>query len=153
MGLDMYLYLRKNDYHSGVRWKPEEERKKAKYPRELKTFELSISERNFTSVSTKTDYQIGYWRKSYEIHDWIIQRCGKGIDECQEIYISEENLQYLLDYCNTKIANLSLQKSKSESEEIACEEFVYTKELLEKTLNFLETDKGSDYQVIYRASW
>ena len=43
--------------------------------------------------------EVGYWRKSNQIHNWFVENVQDGRDECQESYVSREQLQSLLDIC------------------------------------------------------
>ena len=40
---------------------------------------------------------VAYWRKANAIHNWFVENCGGGIDECQPMEISKEQLEKLLD--------------------------------------------------------
>lgn len=163
MGLDMYLFLRKSEYHSGGSWRLEEEQKKAKYPNDLKDFEEEIKERNYPSVAIDTDYQIGYWRKANAIHNWFVENCADGVDNCQDVYVSKDKAQSLLDLCNKVLADHSLAESELPTQagfffgdlnydEWYFEDLRYTKSLLEKVLSFLDKNK-TGYKIIYCASW
>lgn len=162
MGLDMYLYLRKSEYHCGGSWHNEEEQKKAKYPKELAEFEKEIKEVNFPSVSIDKDYQVGYWRKANAIHSWFVENCADGIDNCQDIYVSQNKAQALLDKCNEVLANRSLAEKElptqegfffgsQDYDEWYYQEIEYTKHILEKVLEFVKNN--NDYRIIYCASW
>jgi len=164
MGLDMYLCLRKREYHSGGAWRPEAEKKLAKYPKELEAFEEEIKQVNFPSVSIDTDYQIGYWRKANAIHKWFVEHCADGVDNCQDIYVSVQKAKDLLNACNEVIADHSLAKSElptqdgfffgsTKYDEYYYEDIVYTKEILEKVIAFVESEEGQHYRIIYHASW
>lgn len=164
MGLDMYLYLRKSDYHCGGSWHTDEEREKAKYPKELASFEEEIKRVNFPSVSIDIDYQVGYWRKANAIHSWFIENCADGVDKCQDIYVSQKKAQALLDKCNEVIADHSLAEKElptqdgfffgsTKYDEYYYEDIVYTKEILEKVIAFVESEEGKYYHIIYHASW
>lgn len=41
--------------------------------------------------------QVAVWRKFNALHNWIVDNCAKGIDECQEIYIGQNDMQNLLN--------------------------------------------------------
>jgi hypothetical protein len=49
--------------------------------------------------------QVGYWRKFNELHNWFVQNCQGGVDECQESYVSIEKLKELLSTLKAVIAN------------------------------------------------
>lgn len=164
MGLDMYLYLRKSEYRSGGHWSKEEERKLAKYPKELESFEKEIEERNFPSVSVDTDYQIGYWRKANAIHNWIVEHCADGVDNCRDVYVSKAKLKELLNACNEVLANREVAKNKLPTQagfffgsldydDWYFEDLEYTKDLLTKVLDFLNANEDKGYQIVYCASW
>ena len=40
---------------------------------------------------------VAYWRKANAIHKWFVDNCGDGIDECQTMEVSQEQLEELLD--------------------------------------------------------
>lgn len=43
---------------------------------------------------------VGYWRKANQIHQWFVDNCGEGEDDCRPYFVSRERLQELLDTCN-----------------------------------------------------
>jgi hypothetical protein len=90
MGLDMYLYAEK--YMGGNTDKPElyAEIKNLAGLKDLPT-------PDFSNVVVKS--MVGYWRKANAIHGWIVDKCGKGVDECQTIYLSDEDLLNLRNDC------------------------------------------------------
>ena len=49
--------------------------------------------------------QIGYWRKANAIHGWFVRECADGVDECQEITVTREQLAQLRTDCNNELAN------------------------------------------------
>ena len=59
------------------------------------------------SVKPRGDYttylsikeELGYWRKSNQIHSWFVENCQDGIDECQSSEVSREDLEELLELC------------------------------------------------------
>lgn len=88
MGLDMYLSKRtyvKNWDHM----KPDERH------------EVSVT-RGGVATAIKPERikyiieEVAYWRKANAIHDWFVKNCQGGVDECQEAYVSRENLEELL---------------------------------------------------------
>jgi hypothetical protein len=44
--------------------------------------------------------QVGYWRKFSALHGWFVNKCGGGVDECQSIPVSVEDLKELLETLN-----------------------------------------------------
>lgn len=51
--------------------------------------------------------QVGYWRKANAIHQWFVENCQDGVDECQHTYIPNEALEKLLAVCQEVKANPS----------------------------------------------
>jgi hypothetical protein len=52
-------------------------------------------------------FRVAYWRKANAIHDWFVQNVQDGVDECQETWVSREQLQELIDICEQVIADMS----------------------------------------------
>lgn len=49
--------------------------------------------------------EIGYWRKANAIHGWFVRECADGVDECQPITVTREQLAQLRTDCNNSLAN------------------------------------------------
>ena len=98
MGLDMYL--KANKYVSGHDFNKDEE--KALYRQILKavgTEDLVTSDSPGISVSTT----VAYWRKANAIHSWFVQNLANGVDECQEVYVTAEDLEKLIAECQAAL--------------------------------------------------
>jgi len=89
MGLDMYLsrriYLSGHDFEKD---KPEY----AAYQRVVEA--IGIKPVAFTPSLT-VSVNVAYWRKANAIHNWFVQNLADGVDECQPVYVSVENLKDL----------------------------------------------------------
>jgi len=90
MGLDMYLY-RKTYVKS---WK------------DTAQVLITIPDTADDSVkqvkSERVKYvveEVAYWRKANAIHKWFVDNLADGVDECQEIPVTRDSLQELLDLC------------------------------------------------------
>jgi hypothetical protein len=89
MGLDMYLY-KKHYVQNWEHTKPE-----ARHT-------ITIKKGNDVREDIKPERivyiteQIGYWRKFNALHNWLINECAEGEDNCKEIYISSDKLFELL---------------------------------------------------------
>jgi hypothetical protein len=103
--------------------------------------------------------EIGYWRKANQIHNWFVENVQNGIDECQESYVSREQLQSLLDIC--RIVKIDKDKAPqllstqsgfffggTEYDEWYYQDIDNTIEILEEALS----DENAD-DFAYRASW
>lgn len=177
MGLDMYLYARKNDYASSY---TKSNVITNNYPEALTNIFEEFKPENIEKlmeadqyfydrrcVSCQTSYEIGYWRKANAIHNFFVEHCAEGIDECQEIKVSKEALMTLLEKCKAVLENHSKAQNllptedgfffgSTEYDEYYYEDLIYTKEIVEKTLKFLEdrvANKDYDWEIIYQASW
>lgn len=54
--------------------------------------------------------QVAYWRKFNALHNWFVQECGDGKDECQEMYVQIEQLEELRDKLSEVITLIGLSK-------------------------------------------
>ena len=52
-------------------------------------------------------FRVSYWRKANAIHKWFVDKCQDGVDECQETWVTREQLQELADTCRAVIADTS----------------------------------------------
>lgn len=109
MGLDMYLYAEKhvsNASRDFVEKFPE-------YAKEVAQYEAVMSGSGMHSLPTP-EYGgatiskcVGYWRKANAIHGWIVRNLADGVDECQRINMSREDLVSLRDSCVKELNNRS----------------------------------------------
>jgi len=89
MGLDMYIskktYVKQWDHQ-----KPENK------------FEVTVTKGGMAYTAIRPERvtyvveQVAYWRKANAIHAWFVKNVQDGKDECQESYVSRENLESLL---------------------------------------------------------
>jgi hypothetical protein len=106
MGLDQYLYAKKYTCSNKVeneRWQ------------QMNTDFLKLKnmigddakhlEKNLPSISV--EMKIGYWRKANAVHQWFVDNCQNGEDDCREAYVSRERLTELRDLCKEVIADHS----------------------------------------------
>ncbi len=42
---------------------------------------------------------LAYWRKANAIHQWFVDNCQEGNDDCRDAYVSRDQLQELLNLC------------------------------------------------------
>ena len=87
------------------------------YPKDLKAFSGYIYDRNYKSAQTKTDYQIGYFRKFNALHNYIVNTFAYGVDECQDIFLYKEDVEKI-----KKVLDEVLEAhTKEKAEELLCE--------------------------------
>ena len=41
--------------------------------------------------------EVAYWRKFNALHNWFVENCQEGVDECQESYVEVDKLKELVD--------------------------------------------------------
>jgi len=103
--------------------------------------------------------EVGYWRKANQIHRWFVENVQQGEDDCQESYVSREQLEELLGAC--KIVKNHKEKAEqilptqsgfffggTEYDEYYYQDIDNTIEILEEALS----DESAD-DFAYRASW
>ena len=92
MGLDMYLT--KRTYVKNWNFQKDEEKHKVTVKFNGKS-RKDIKPKRISHI----EEEVGYWRKANHIHSWFVENVQKGIDECQESYVSLERLTELRDLC------------------------------------------------------
>lgn len=106
-------------------------------------------------------FRVAYWRKVNAIHEWFVQNCQDGVDECQETYVSREQMQQLIDICravveNPKKANELLPTrsgfffGSTDYDEWYFDNLTYTADRFEKILKDPAFEKADFY---YQSSW
>lgn len=95
MGLDSYLY--KRTYIS-----PYDKDKKLTIKLTEKDGKKNLIEPEKVRY---VEEEIAYWRKANHIHNYFVQHCGDGVDECQVIYVSKADLAELIARCNIILNN------------------------------------------------
>lgn len=145
MGLDMYLtkkvYIGSNHEFNRVH------------------ITLKVTQRG-SPVKINTDKikyiaeEAGYWRKANQIHKWFVDNVQDGKDDCQESYVSFEQLQSLKELC------LKVLETKDATLLPPCHGFFFgSTEIddyyfsdIEDTIKIIDSlDEDGDYY--YQASW
>jgi len=105
--------------------------------------------------------EIGYWRKANQIHAWFVKNVQGGSDECQDSYVSREQLQRLLDTVNQALAHhgkaadlLPTQSGfffgSTNYDDYYFDDLKHTREILEYALSKPNSVDASFY---YHSSW
>lgn len=107
MGLDMYLraseYISRYDYTQG---NVDDRNPLYQQLIELTGVADQIDNEGFGGLSV--DFPMGYWRKVNSVHNWFVENCGDGVDECQNMYVNRGHLEELKSLCEQVLANHSL---------------------------------------------
>ena len=169
MGLDMYLEIRKNEYRSKYS-KDKGSRLKLEYPKDITEF---IPNPTDLRISRQTNYEVGYWRKANQIHNWFMQNCARRdeydnpIDDCRPVEITVDKLEELLDTCKKVLADHSLAQEllptadgfffgSTGYDDYYFGELEQTVEIIEPVLKFAKHKleiKDYNWEVYYQASW
>ena len=169
MGLDQYLEIRKSEYRSKYS-KDKGSRLKLEYPKDITEFIPNLTD---LSISRQTNYEVGYWRKANQIHNWFMQNCARRdeydnpIDDCRPIEITVDKLEKLLDDCKKVLADNSLAKEllptadgfffgSTAYDDYYLGQIEQTIEIIEPVLKFAKHKlevKDYAWEVYYQASW
>lgn len=163
MGLDMYFYARKTTYKSFSKWDNPERANEVNYPEDLKTFSDYIYDRNFKSVQTETEYQIGYFRKFNALHSYIVKTFANGVDNCQDILLYKEDVEQIKKVLDDVLEANTEEKAKellptqsgfffggTDYDEFYFEDVKDAADLMQ---SFLCNFDFENYQLVYQASW
>ena len=106
MGLDMYLYA-KNSFID-KEWQKEDDARRLTHRELVKTLDCDkfICKSNLGSIVTSVE--VAYWRKANGIHQWFVDKCQDGNDDCRAAYVSRDKLTELLNICKQITADNSL---------------------------------------------
>lgn len=95
--------------------------------------------------------RLGYWRKHPNLHGYIVNTFADGVDECQEVDLSKEDLERILEAVEADTLphtegfffGVSTAEDKPE-----------TIQILKNALKWLATlEDGISKSVHYQASW
>jgi hypothetical protein len=155
MGLDMYLSARK--YVSDYTFQKGEDTKTVNDILSAVGLERETLSQDSPGISVAVN--VGYWRKVNSVHNWFVKNVQGGVDECQESYVTREQLEELFSTVALAI------KSKNSSllppaagfffgsidiDEWYWSDLEYTRDLLKKILSNKSLE-GFDF--VYQASW
>lgn len=116
MGLDQYLYVRQ--YVSGY-----------DFQKESSSPEMAADYEKFQQIVKDLDsgYPVAedsphayvelctmYWRKANAIHGWIIRNCADGVDNCEPVTMSKDDIIKLQD-----LAAKAIEGDKEAQEELS----------------------------------
>jgi len=157
MGLDMYLYRR--EYVSGwentfISDKPGMQELYAAIA------DYYDADRCEGSPHMYVDICVAYWRKANAIHKWFCDLDG-GRDECQNIYVTMDNLLELRDLCLRVFDHPSLAEEllpsqagfffgSTDYDDWYMTDIKLTIDQIDKILKPIKNDYAD---FIYRASW
>ena len=161
MGLDMYLY--RQQYVSGYNYQREQGSP------EVALFDAIVKTLDVTPAAhaphLTVDVCVAYWRKANAIHGWFVNELAGGVDECQKIPVSVEQLRQLRDLAwhvsvTPTLASHVLPTQSGfffgsyDYDEWYMEDMKNTVEQLDAILAEIPADASPwDYSFTYQASW
>lgn len=158
MGLDMSLYLRYRPYEY-------KENIKEDYPELLK---LIVKDDNYVGyISNETYYEVAYWRKANAIHNYFVNHCADGVDQCQKIFINLVELKKLVELCEQVLNDNALAPAllptqdgfffgSTDYDDYYFKKIKYTYDVCSKIIAFIEEHNKSDnydWDIVYQSSW
>lgn len=101
MGLDMYVNIRHKDTQSKLDAYEAWENKYSYEEFERLTEEQKEEYRNSEPEYDGEMYgkELMYWRKANQIHNWFVQNCQGGVDDCGRYAITVADLMKLKELC------------------------------------------------------
>ena len=113
----------------------------------------------------QVEMDVMYWRKANAIHRWFVDNVQDGVDECQETYLTVDNLRELRDVCEKVLADRSQASTLLPSQSgfffggTEYDEGYFDD--VERTLNWLNdllvknvlSDDHQQWDFYYQASW
>lgn len=164
MGLDMYLYARK--YVSGDNYGRDGEGNYTKTVNEefdkiINAVGISREDVRDDHPSVNLELTVAYWRKVNAIHQWFVNECGDGEDNCKPYYVAREQLIELRDLCQQVVDNPDDAEEHLPPQAgfffggTGVDEWYFTglKETIEKLDKVLNNSKFDEWDFQYQASW
>jgi len=154
MGLDQYLHAKKIT-HNGS-WAKDED--KALFATLMEATKIGdFVDGDFPTASI--EFKVAYWRKQNAIHNWFVQVCQGGEDDCRPAFVSREQLEALRDTCREVIADPTLADEllptsngfffgSTDYSEWYIEGLTYTADTIDRLLTM-----PNDWDFEYSSSW
>lgn len=150
------MYLSAKKYYSGAEWRPEENRKE--FQELLKKSGIAkYVKTDFPSI--QLEVSIGYWRKANSIHQWFVDNCQNGEDDCRYAYVGREKLEELKALCQKVL----LQPAVADEELPTQQGFFfgsyeydeYYFEEIKQTVSIIDNCLAmpNDWEFYYHSSW
>lgn len=102
--------------------------------------------------------ELGYWRKHPNLHGAIVQTFADGVDNCEPIELSKDDIEKLIEMVKTNLlphtTGFFFGESALPGSQWYEQEYNDTIKQLENALKWYDSkDKDSYRWVTYRASW
>lgn len=98
MGLDMYLHeVAYISRYSGLA--ESMERYKVEFEKADRILDEAGLFKHNVDGGVYVKSVVGYWRKANMVHQWFVDNCAEGTDDCRAVYVEDEKLTRLRDLC------------------------------------------------------
>jgi hypothetical protein len=160
MGLDQYLYAKKMGLANkleGEHWKKHNQW--FEKISEAVGDDAKYMDTAFGGGMVAVEMKIGQWRKANAIHQWFVDNCQGGEDDCREAYVSREKVTELRDLCKEVLADHSKADDLLPTQEGfffgSTEYDQWYFEDLEETVNILDNalSMPDEWDFAYQSSW
>lgn len=105
MGLDMYLEAERYLGKFSEDEKALNKKVKALFP------EIAEVGNTGNLEYVQVTFEVGYWRKANQVHQWFVDNCQGGVDDCRRAYVSRDKLKELLGICKEILSKSKLKKA------------------------------------------
>lgn len=106
-------------------------------------------------------FEVAYWRKANQIHAWFVKNCQEGVDNCAKYFVSDNDIQNLIDTIIKVLDDHSLAEEllpnqngfffgNVDYDDWYFEDLKDTKEKLE---DILTNEKYRGLEFFYQSSW
>jgi len=97
--------------------------------------------------------ELGYWRKHPNLHGFIIETFADGVDECQQISLSQDDLETIYNAVQDNKLPHTTGFFFGESDG-SKDERDYDLKVLHRSIEWLLVNNSDEYRtVVYQASW
>ena len=116
--------------------------------------------------SVSVEWTAIYWRKSNQIHNWFVNTLGGGVDECQVIPVSRDDLVKLHKTCSVLLDTRSNELAaellppaagfffgSTAIDEWYWQDVEETHKQLTELLDEIKEENIWNYNIEYQASW
>lgn len=95
--------------------------------------------------------ELGYWRKHPNLHGYIVQTFADGVDECQTIELTSDQMKTIIEAVKNKTLPHTEGFFFGESDGSEDEETI---QIFEAAIKWLKEEADGEWRsVFYRASW
>jgi len=96
--------------------------------------------------------ELGYWRKHPDLHGYIVEAFANGVDECQDIELTKDNLLQIIGAIKGKKLPHTEGFFFGKSDGTEAKESIH---IFEQAIEWMEGEMAGDESrnVVYRASW